>query len=135
MPHATEPEYKHIKVTQLAPTFGAEVSGVDFSKPVPPDVFKEILSAIAKVSLCSLRRHEDSSSSVLSKYTQCPLTPHLSTVFLSFVTPASTMSVMSPSLDFLASSTTSSPTSRLDVRTASPLTNYSMFRIRKTTAA
>ena len=49
MPHATEPDYKHIKVTPLAETFAAEVSGVDFSKPVPNQVFQEILSAITKV--------------------------------------------------------------------------------------
>ena len=51
MPNATEPVYKHIKVHQLAPTFGAEASGVDFSRPVPDEVFGEILSAITKVSL------------------------------------------------------------------------------------
>lgn len=47
MPHA-EP-YKHIQVKELHPTFGAEVFGVDFSQPVPDDVFADILAAIAKV--------------------------------------------------------------------------------------
>lgn len=49
MPHATDTEYQHIKVTQLAPTFGAEVTGVDFTKPVEQDVFDEILRAIIHV--------------------------------------------------------------------------------------
>lgn len=49
MPHATEPSYKHINVTPLAATFAAEVSGVDFSKPVPDKIFQEILRAITKV--------------------------------------------------------------------------------------
>jgi alpha-ketoglutarate-dependent 2,4-dichlorophenoxyacetate dioxygenase len=52
MPHATVPEYQHIQVTELGPTFGAEVSGIDFSKPVEPEVFKEILDAQVKV--CSI---------------------------------------------------------------------------------
>lgn len=50
MPHATESEFDHIQVKQLAPTFGAEVTGIDFSKPVPPEVFAEIHRAITKVS-------------------------------------------------------------------------------------
>jgi hypothetical protein len=49
MPHATEPTYKHITVTPLAPTFAAKVSGVDFSKPVPDEVFQEILAVITIV--------------------------------------------------------------------------------------
>lgn len=49
MPHATAAEYQHIQVTELAPTFGAEVSGIDFSKPVEPHVFAEVLDAAAKV--------------------------------------------------------------------------------------
>lgn len=49
MPHATVPGYQYIQVSELAPTFGAEVSGIDFSKPVPPEVFQEISDASAKV--------------------------------------------------------------------------------------
>ena len=52
MPHATVPEYQHIQVTELGPTFGAEVSGIDFSKPVEPAVFKEVLDATVKVMSC-----------------------------------------------------------------------------------
>lgn len=39
-----------LKIKELHPTFGAEVEGVDFSKPIPDDVFEEILAASAKVS-------------------------------------------------------------------------------------
>lgn len=46
-----ETPYKHITVKELAPTFVAEVQGVDFSKPIEPDVFQEIRNAMAKVSL------------------------------------------------------------------------------------
>lgn len=49
MPHAVP--YKHITIKELHPTFGAEVSGVDFSEPVPLDVFEEIRDAAAQVSM------------------------------------------------------------------------------------
>jgi alpha-ketoglutarate-dependent 2,4-dichlorophenoxyacetate dioxygenase len=45
----TEPEFKTLQITRLHPTFGAEVSGVDFSRPIPDDVLQEIISAMAKV--------------------------------------------------------------------------------------
>jgi hypothetical protein len=54
MPHTTsddDNDFKHIRVRRLHPTFGAEVHGVDFSKPVPEDVFSEIYKAITKVSI------------------------------------------------------------------------------------
>jgi hypothetical protein len=54
MPHATsdnDNDFKHIQVKELHPTFGAEVHSVDFSKPVPEDVFSEIYKAITKVSI------------------------------------------------------------------------------------
>lgn len=44
MPHKEE----SLTVTELHPTFAAEVRGVDFSKPIPPDVFDEIHQAISK---------------------------------------------------------------------------------------
>jgi alpha-ketoglutarate-dependent 2,4-dichlorophenoxyacetate dioxygenase len=47
MPHA-EP-FKRIQVKELHPTFGAQILGVDFSKPVSDDVFAEVLAAITKV--------------------------------------------------------------------------------------
>lgn len=51
MPHKTDAEnhYTHITTTQLSPTFGAEVKGVDFLKPVASDVFAEIRDALGKV--------------------------------------------------------------------------------------
>ena len=50
MPHAEESvPYQHIWVKELHPTFGAEVFGIDFSKPVPPEVFAEVKAAITKV--------------------------------------------------------------------------------------
>jgi alpha-ketoglutarate-dependent 2,4-dichlorophenoxyacetate dioxygenase len=50
MPHATKSGFDYIRVKPLAPTFGAEVTGVDFSKPVPSKVFAEIHRAITQVS-------------------------------------------------------------------------------------
>lgn len=49
MPHATESDYSLITINPLAPTFGAEVSGVDFSQPVGSEVFAEIKAALAEV--------------------------------------------------------------------------------------
>jgi alpha-ketoglutarate-dependent 2,4-dichlorophenoxyacetate dioxygenase len=52
MPRAIEQRdtlFKRISIRELHPTFGAEISGVDFSSPLPEDVFAEILSAITKV--------------------------------------------------------------------------------------
>lgn len=50
MPHRIDSTHHYIQVTPLAPTFAAEVEGVDFSYPVPPDVFQEIHNAITQVS-------------------------------------------------------------------------------------
>lgn len=44
-----ETEFKTLKIKKLHPTFAAEIEGVDFSKPIPDDVFNEILAASAKV--------------------------------------------------------------------------------------
>ena len=41
--------FKTLSIKELHPTFGAEVSGVDFSQNIPDDVFEEILKAMAKV--------------------------------------------------------------------------------------
>lgn len=56
MPHATDTEYQHIELKKLAPTFGAEITGVDFSNPVEQEVFEEIHRAIVDVSQI-VRRH------------------------------------------------------------------------------
>ena len=42
-------EFKNINIQKLHPTFGALISGVDFSSPVSDEVFNEILAAITKV--------------------------------------------------------------------------------------
>ena len=41
--------FSHISAKPLHPTFGAEISGVDFSSPVSEKVFEEIHKAITKV--------------------------------------------------------------------------------------
>jgi hypothetical protein len=41
--------FKTLSIKELHPTFGAEVSGVDFSQNIPDDVFEEILKAMAQV--------------------------------------------------------------------------------------
>lgn len=44
-----ETEFKTLRFKELHPTFAAEIEGVDFSAPIPDDVFNEILAASAKV--------------------------------------------------------------------------------------
>lgn len=43
-------DFKIIKIQKLHPTFGAQISGVDFSSPISDETFDEILAASAKVS-------------------------------------------------------------------------------------
>lgn len=43
--------FSHISVKPLHPTFGAEISGVDFSSPLTDEVFSDIYQAVAKVRL------------------------------------------------------------------------------------
>ena len=45
-----ESRYNHIAVEQLHPTFGAEISGIEFSQPVDDETFQEVLQAISQVS-------------------------------------------------------------------------------------
>ena len=48
--HSTDDsDFKIIKVQKLHQTFGAQISGVDFSSPISEEIFDEILAAIAKV--------------------------------------------------------------------------------------
>lgn len=42
--------FEHIQVKELHPTFGAEISGVDFSVPVTQEIFCDILAAVTQVS-------------------------------------------------------------------------------------
>ncbi|QDS72430.1 hypothetical protein FKW77_009203 [Venturia effusa] len=53
MPHA-EP-FQRIQITELHPTFGAEVGGVDFSKPVPDEVVEELKAAVTKYGVLVFR--------------------------------------------------------------------------------
>ncbi|RFU27383.1 hypothetical protein B7463_g8958, partial [Scytalidium lignicola] len=53
MPHAEE--FKHIKVNPLHPTFGAEVTGVDFSQQLPEEVFEEVRAAATKYGVLVFR--------------------------------------------------------------------------------
>ena len=46
MPHK---EDSRLQVTELHPTFAAEVRGIDFSKEIPDDVFEELRDIISKV--------------------------------------------------------------------------------------
>jgi hypothetical protein len=43
-----EPQFEHVKIKEIGPTFAAEVEGVDFSQDIPQEVFDEILKAITK---------------------------------------------------------------------------------------
>jgi alpha-ketoglutarate-dependent 2,4-dichlorophenoxyacetate dioxygenase len=43
-------DFKIIKIEKLHETFGAQISGVDFSNPISDEIFHEILDAITKVS-------------------------------------------------------------------------------------
>ena len=49
-----ETDFQTLQIKKLHPTFAAEIEGVDFSKPIPDDVFREILAASAKVMLCHM---------------------------------------------------------------------------------
>ncbi|KAJ5676045.1 alpha-ketoglutarate-dependent 2-4-dichlorophenoxyacetate dioxygenase [Penicillium macrosclerotiorum] len=56
MPGLSQPlTFEHITVTELHPTFGAEVSNVDFSRPIEDEVFQEIRAAIVKYGVCVFR--------------------------------------------------------------------------------
>ena len=46
---AYDPAFKLISVKKLHPTFAAEISGVNFSKPLSDEVFNDIHGALAKV--------------------------------------------------------------------------------------
>lgn len=46
---ATDSTFNYITVKNLHPTFGAEISGIDFSKPLPDEVFGEVFAAAKKV--------------------------------------------------------------------------------------
>jgi len=45
-----------LKIKELTPTFGAEVAGIDFSGPVPNDVFDEFKAAMEKYGVVVVRK-------------------------------------------------------------------------------
>ncbi|KAJ5887616.1 alpha-ketoglutarate-dependent 2-4-dichlorophenoxyacetate dioxygenase [Penicillium taxi] len=48
--------FNHISIAKLHPTFGAEISGVEFLHTVEEDVFQEVLAAITKYGVCVFRK-------------------------------------------------------------------------------
>ena len=52
MPH--KQDYSTIIVTELHPTFAAQVEGVDFSRPISDEVFAEIQQAITQVRVSDI---------------------------------------------------------------------------------
>lgn len=49
------PETPSFEITELHPTFGAEIRGLDLSKDVSDQTFQEILAAMAKYGVCVFR--------------------------------------------------------------------------------
>jgi alpha-ketoglutarate-dependent 2,4-dichlorophenoxyacetate dioxygenase len=49
LPSTDDTDFKNIKIQKLHKTFGAQISGVDFSSPISDEIFDEILAAITKV--------------------------------------------------------------------------------------
>lgn len=47
--------YKHIAVKPMTPVLGAEISGVDLTSPLPPDVFSEVQHAFHAHSVIFFR--------------------------------------------------------------------------------
>jgi len=50
-----EPTFETLTVKELHPTFVAEIQYVDFSQPIAPEQFQEILNAMAKYGVCVFR--------------------------------------------------------------------------------
>lgn len=50
MPGTLKKQFHKIEVEELHPTYGAVLSGIDFTKPIDEDVFEEISAAAKKVS-------------------------------------------------------------------------------------
>ena len=59
-----------LQVKPLHPTFAAELSGVDFTKPVPPDVAAEIRKVVDKYGVVVVRNTHltDAAHVEFSKY-------------------------------------------------------------------
>ncbi|KAF9894981.1 hypothetical protein FE257_004605 [Aspergillus nanangensis] len=52
---ATSTPFSHISIKPLHPTFGAEISGVDFASPVADEVFQEIYQAVTQYGVVVFR--------------------------------------------------------------------------------
>jgi hypothetical protein len=50
MPGLTDDPFPDLSFLELHPTFGAEVEGVDFSRPISEGLFQQILAASVKAS-------------------------------------------------------------------------------------
>jgi hypothetical protein len=87
--------FEHITISELHPTFGAEISGVDFSHPVEEKVFQEILTAMSKVGSTQL-----SKTNIRGQWSQ---PGGYSTVSACSAIPVSTMPVTLPLQRSLAS--------------------------------
>lgn len=105
-PSSATPAFQHLIVKELHPTFGAQISGVDFAKPLDDVVFIEILAAIAKVGCSCVHR----SCSIADMNLIC------STVSSSSVRQLSMMKAISPLAGHLVNSTISGRTSEQAVR-------------------
>ena len=44
-----DPQYQTLSVKELHPTFAAEVHGVNFSKELSDEAFKDVVAVLAKV--------------------------------------------------------------------------------------
>lgn len=49
MPEQLAGQFKIVRVRKIHPSFGAQVEGVGFCRPISTELFAEILTAIAKV--------------------------------------------------------------------------------------
>lgn len=55
MPNMPHREDRKFQINELHPTFAAEIRGIDFSEPIPPDVFEQVYEAITKVSMTRIK--------------------------------------------------------------------------------
>ncbi|KAG4429003.1 hypothetical protein IFR05_015513 [Cadophora sp. M221] len=55
MTRSIDKEHDELEIRELHPTYGADISGLDFSKPIVDRVFKQILAASAKYGVLVFR--------------------------------------------------------------------------------
>jgi hypothetical protein len=51
MPGLIDKQLDRLKVIEVHPKYGAEISGLDFSKPIADNVFEQVLAASAKITI------------------------------------------------------------------------------------